>query len=128
MFNYKEGRRKKKTFPLPLPTLKSTPRDRWERARRDGRQGGVRCLLGLIFHGVVGRWQKLVSGHVGIVFVVPVVNGSGSCFCGLGFSYRSRENIRAAGWRFHKPRIGWSPWLQLFHVHHGKFWIEVRWG
>lgn len=69
----------------------------------------MRCLLGLLPWDIVGRWQKLVCEHVGIVFVAQVVTGSGSYFCGLGFRCRSGGNIRAAGWRFHKPRIGWWP-------------------
>ena len=64
----------------------SAPRGGEERAR-GGRKTGWRGLLGLlIFGGVVGRWWRLVRGHVDVVWVARVVIGAGSCFRGLGFS------------------------------------------
>lgn len=91
----------------------------------------MRGLLGLlIFRRIVWRWRRLVRGHVHVVWVARVVIGAGSCFCGLGFGCRSGGDIRAADWRFHGPRVGrwWGLHISYGPVHHGRSWIELRWG
>lgn len=92
-----------------------------------GRRGLLRLL---IFWGVVGRWRRLVRGHVDIVWVARVVIGAGSRFCSLGFSCWSGGDIRAADRRLHGPRVGRRWRLHISHgpIHHGRSWIELRWG
>lgn len=56
----------------------------------------MRGLLGLlIIQKIVGRGQRLVYEHIGLVWIAQVLKGSGSCFCGLGMNYRSGGSVRA---------------------------------
>lgn len=96
-----------------------------------GKQGSEGRLLGLlIFWGVVGRRRRLVRGHIDVVRVAWVVIGAGSCFGSLGFGCRSGGDVRAADRRFHGPGVGRWRGLHIAHgpVHHGRSWIELRWG